>query len=119
MNTPTIMDMVNIFSKPCYYLLENDHKLKNLHFIKRKIFLNKFRHDPEYVKKAEEYTQRTKDELYKESVECILFVRQVIQEEIERILKTHTKENFPSDLEDKLLLVLNKKLNEKYENIIF
>lgn len=118
MSNSQILSLVNLFVKPCYYALENDNKYKNLHFIKRKLFLNKFRHDPEYVSKVEKYTGRNKEDLYKEAQECILFIRQIIYEELDKI-SNMDKNNIPEDIEEKLFKLLNKKLNEKYENIIF
>lgn len=118
MTNSKITSFVNLFVKPCYYALENDNKYKNLHFIKRKLFLNKFRHDSDYISKVEKYTGRDKEDLYKEARECILFIRQVIYEELDKIIKIE-KNNIPEDIEERLYKLLNQKLNEKYENIIF
>lgn len=113
--------LVELFVKPCYYSLENDKQYQNIHFIKRKLFLNKFRHDNSYVKKVEQNTNRTRDELYKESVECILFVRDIIKRELEKIVEIakKNKNDIPTDLEDQLLKILNKEINQKYDSIIF
>lgn len=118
MTDSKMVSFVNLFVKPCYYALENDNNYKNLHFIKRKLFLNKFRHDEDYVSKIEKYTGRNKEDLYKEAQECILFIRQIIYEELDKIVKIK-KDSIPEDIEERLYKLLNQKLDEKYENIIF
>lgn len=117
-NEQQLMGLVNIFSEACYYALENDQKYKNMHFIKRKLFLNKYRHDEEYVKKVEEYTKRDKKDLHKECVECIFFIRGIIKRELENTAKLD-KDKIPTDLEEKLFEIINMELNKKYDGIKF
>lgn len=114
-----INDLLNLFVKSCYYALENDRKYRNLHFIKRKLFLNKFRHDDEYIQKVINYTGRSKEDLYDEAKECIFFIRSIILRELENTIKNIDQENISENLEEKLYKILNDELNKKYDGIIF
>ena len=122
-NSDEIDNLVSLYTNSCYDSLMKDKKYKNPHYIQRRNYLKAYRHDKGYIDRIVELTKQEKEILYKSSVEIILFIRSIIKEEIIKELNNLENKNMSieddKDFTERMLIEINKKVNEKYENDIF